>query len=162
MCDINKKTKLKTVVVYKVCRYMHDDKYYAYFSGMEVCRGKVKDLPFYQRTEGHNNPFIIRYTFNNLNGELTYNRNYNKNLLGRTSGFKLLKTAKAFMMMVRSGYSSSSNCYILKLTLGGDIMQGTGEGIAKNPDIRNSTVYAGTEILSVEKVQVKNKNTWIK
>jgi len=162
MCDINKNTRLKSVVVYKVCRKMHDGKYYAYFSGMEVKVGKVKNMPFYQRTEGHNNPFNIRYIFKGLDGEFKYNKNFNKNLLGRTSGFKLLKTAKLFMMMVSSGYSSSDNCFILKLQISGDIMQGTGQNVTRHQDISNSIVYAGTEILSIEVLKVENKNTWMK
>lgn len=155
MCDINKKTKRKSVVVYKVCRKI-ENKLYAYFSGMEVSVGQVKDLGFFKASKGQYYPFHVRYTFKNQHGVLVHNVHYNENLIGRTSGFELLKIAKIFRYIV--GFTTiSKEVVIVKLLISGDIMQGTGEGIAKHMDIRSSKVYAGTEILSVKELKIRKK-----
>lgn len=156
MCDINKKTRRKSVVVYKVCRKI-DGKLYAYFSGMEVKTGSVKDMEFFHAKKGQYYPFHMRYVITRPNGEVAYNKNYNKNLIGRTSGFQLLETAKIFYSVCTFSYINPEGNVILKLTIGGDIMQGTGEGIMKHRKVTESITFAGTEILNVEEVRVRKR-----
>ncbi len=142
MCNINKKTQKKSVVVYKVCRKMMDGNYYAYFSGMKIETGLVKNMPFFFPKRAKNTHPFITYP----KGD--YSQFYNKNIVGKTSGFELLKIAKEFL---KDTNPRTSNV-ILKLTLGGDIMKGTGDRIVRNPIVNGAIVYAGTEILNVEVV----------
>ena len=156
MCDINKKTRRKSVVVYKVCRKI-DGKLYAYFSGMEVKTGSVKDMEFFHAEKGQYYPFHMKHVITRANGEVAYSKNYNKNLIGRTSGFQSLKIAKIFYLMCRYGILNPYGNVIVKLSLGGDIMQGTGEGVTRHKEITESITFAGTEILGVEEVKLKTK-----
>lgn len=153
MCDINKKTRLKSVAVYKVCIKI-DNKYYAYFSGMEVKVGKVKNLPFYTNENGSYGIFKNRYVYKTLTGGSAYSPNYNENLIGKTSGFKLMKVAK--ILFTRVNILKPNSIVIVKLLIAGDIMQGTGEGILRgSQNISSSTVYAGTQILAVKEIMIK-------
>lgn len=147
MCDINKKTRLKKVTVYKVCRKFNDQ-YYAIYSRFNVKVGVVKDLLKEQiLKETYNLEFIYCY----LDLYEAANSFYNSNIINRTTGFK--QKCAAIELYKRSKISYD-NLVILKLVLGGDIMQGTGKGTTHSKIVETGIVYAGTEILEVKEVSI--------
>ena len=141
MCDINKKTKLKTVDIYKIC-WKRGDKYYAYFSGMEISVGNVIDF-----VSTCDERFLNR--INHI-----YTDIHNVNMIGRTSGFKLKRDAQYLLEYINKRTPLRNHRVLLKIKIGGDIMQGTGKKIIKDVRLDNDSVitYAGTEILEIQEV----------
>jgi hypothetical protein len=139
MCNITKKTNKETIIVYKAVIRVKK-RYYACFSGIKIKVGKVKPQTNrdYNRIE---NRFLLdgwRYD--------TLSMFYNKNMVGKTSGFATLKSAES---LAYDGYGSR---IVLKIVLGGEIWRGNAVKISSSvPD--NAVVYAGTEILSFEEVK---------
>ena len=127
MCDINKKTKLKTKTIYKVV-IQKDEEYLAVYSKMPISIGEI-DKNF------------------NCVSHPKISSLYNENMIGRTSGFGSKKVA--FLL---KNHTWRSDLVILKMVIGGDIMQGTTAKISGElPE--HYTTYAGTEILSFEEVK---------
>lgn len=147
MCNINKKTKYKTRIIYKVC-YKCGDNYYSIFAGMKIEIGKTADsirlshLPINSRYIGFNQYEI---------GDGLYN----DNLIGRTSGFK--DKEAAFKLLKRQYLIKDNNNVIeaepvvLKIKIGGSIFQGNSRLISLGfPN--DKVTYAGSEILSFEEI----------
>lgn len=139
MCDINKKTKLKTVTVYKLCHKI-GNKYYAYFSGMEISTGNV--VNFKNTCDSH---FLNR--INKENSPI-----YNENMIGRTSGFKLKKDVEYLLEHIKKHNPFNCGKVILKIKLGGDIMKGSGKNIIMDDYLDSTITYAGTEIVEMQEV----------
>jgi hypothetical protein len=137
MCDISIKTDLTAKVVYKVA-YKFDGKYYAIFSGMELKVGKV------------NNTLTIPEEYLSSVWLISYDDHisfYNPNMIGKTSGFEKYEHARFLENRI---YDLEGCMVILKITLGGEIMQGTLSGIFST--IEGKT-FAGTEILTMEEIE---------
>lgn len=150
MCNIRTKTDLKEVTIYKlVLQSKRNGGYYSFFAGFPI---KVGPVPIFRR----------RQVPVNLKGFNIYGRGqglYNKNLRGRTSGFAAFQVAKTLADYDRNRNKKWGNVYngnegvikILKIQLGGSIYEGTSASIADCiSDFE--TVYAGSEILSIEEV----------
>ena len=103
MCDINKKTKYKTRIVYKVC-YKIDNKYYSYFAGMLIKEGKVET-----RTQSPHKYLSLTIPEIRIMDYHQGESLFNKNLVGRTSGFASLDIAKQCILRVKlqRGYLKS-------------------------------------------------------
>ena len=135
MCDISKKTKLKQVTVYKAVdkNFVYPEwegegkyEYVSCFTYFPLRVGRVEKDSAYSEGRGA--------------------RLYNQNMIGRVSGFVNKKYAKSLV----SGSLGTADA-VLKIVLGGDIMQGTGKNISEDIPSR-CKVYAGTEILSMEEI----------
>jgi len=128
MCDINKKTKLKTVTGYKLC-WKEKDTYYSHIVRSRIDLGKI------------NSP---RESVN------VFNYNY------IMKQFKLCTILKK-LAVARKHYHSSniSTLVLLKITLGGIIYKGTDRGYTNMLD--NNIVYAGSEILSYQEIDLRGR-----
>lgn len=139
MCDISIQTRFKTKTVYKVA-YQILGAYYSMFAGMLLNIGQVSKMPLYKGGVHHR---FIRYK---ECPEL-----FNPHMQGRTSGFK---TKRAALELVKNTLNveipAMSYTVILKIKLGGNIIQGTSAGIGGVSS--RYVTYAGTEILSLEEV----------
>ena len=140
MCDINKKTQRKTVVVYKVVE-KKGGKYFSCLSGMRLNVGIL------------NPKYRSRYIENQY---------FNTNMIGKTSGFKLKSDAILYCKEIRrktpdylAGYLpkiKKGDLIILKIVLGGEIMEGTANNICES--IRDDHItFAGSKILSFNEVK---------
>ena len=147
MCNINKKTKYKTRIIYKVC-YKCKDNYYSIFAGMKIEIGKIADfirlshLPI-------NSRYIVFHQYK-IGDWL-----YNNNLIGRTSGFKDKEVA--FELLRRQlSFEDNNNVIVaepvvLKIKIGGSIFQGDSSLISHGLP-NDKVTYAGSEILSFEEI----------
>lgn len=140
MCDINKKTKYTTRIVYKVVHKI-DGNYYALYSGLPISIGKV-DARW--RLSKLKEDIRDNYDFSNFTTDTWF---YNRNIIGKTSGFAILKAAK-----ILKSESHREDKKILKIKLGGEIWKGTSKNILSKY-FDNYIVYAGTEILSFEEIK---------
>jgi len=140
MCNINKKSKLKAVTIYKAV-YKHNGKYYSYFAGVEIKIGKAqKQTQKILETNSRLMPFVWLQSYD-IQNDL-----YNKNMIGKCSGFKSAKYPKRLF----SEWDGSRAC-ILKIELEGEIMIGDATKVAD--EIPNSAVtYAGTIIKSFKEI----------
>jgi hypothetical protein len=137
MCNITKKTKKKTVTVYKAV-YKLGKYYYSCFAGTRITVGKVKP-----QTEKDYNK--ISNITDSANFFETYDQNWNNQMVGKTSGFAKKSNA------VKLSPCYSNRC-VIKIQLGGEIWQGDAYNISSNIPYDEIT-YAGTEILSFEKIK---------
>ena len=144
MCDISKKTRRKSVTVYKAV--LIDGKHFkSVFSRMIIKTGEVSKRFLSHDKRHHDND---------------YSHLYNENMVGRTSGFKSKEDAFA---LAKSMIENSSEMIkdqqtklpydvtVIKMVLGGNIMQGTTCMISDNISDKNKT-FAGTKILSFEEI----------
>ena len=128
MCNLTKKTNLKTVVIYKAVRKIYD-KFYGNIAGTEVKLGKV--IP-QQKQE---------FQFYWARWFKLYTPFYNKNMIGKCSGFATRENAHLLF----------GNNIVLKITLSRTIWRGTAKDISRDISDR-AVIYAGTKILSIEEV----------
>lgn len=154
MCDLSSEVKVrnKTVTVYKIC-VERDGRYFAALSGLEIKVGKVADLEFVPErkmkvaeTLLFSSDKIIRILdwVIRLYGERS--QFYNELAVGRTTGFNSEKIARL------AAKDFEIKTILLKLKLTGDLVQGTGKGMGDYSVVDRARVYAGREILSVEKI----------
>jgi hypothetical protein len=146
MCNINKKTKLKTKTVYKVV-WKHNGDFYSVFTLKKLSLGKVK--PLTKEEARHNKVDLDRPNNNNF---IYFDRSeyiYNQNMINKVSGFERRRDAE----VLKSDLNIYGGPVILRAVLVGTILKGTGDGIRSlfdgRPDVKT---YAGTEILSMEEV----------
>jgi len=150
MCDLKSKSKLETVKVYKVCT-KDKDKYYAYFSGMEISVGNVADMPL--RCVLECGKKFREYT----NDENKYgSKLYNRLAVGRTSGFLSKRIATNLQYGDGGPYGGT---VLLEMVIADDIVRGTGSNIMGFwKELDKSIVYAGRQIVSYKEVDfVPNK-----
>jgi len=134
MCDISKKTTFKRKTVYKAV-IKNKEHYYSYFAGTPIEIGKVNP----QQGNSFGTPEYKLFFPNNIH--------YNPNMIGRCSGFFAKEDAKKFV------HESPAGTRLLKIVLGGEIMQGTTAKICSPGCIPwDHITYAGTEILSFEEI----------
>ena len=129
MCNLTKKTNLKTVVIYKAVRKI-DDKFYGNIAGTEVKLGKV--IPQQEQN-------ILFHWARVFRSE--HSAYFNKNMIGKCSGLATEENAHLL----------SGNNIVLKITLSGTIWRGTAKDISRDISER-AVIYAGTQILSIEEV----------
>lgn len=141
MCDINQATDLKTVNVYKVC-YKIRNKYYACFSHIKIFVGSVSISTSHYR-ERLKVMYAPSFPV------------YNENMIDKTTGFKNLKHARYLQKRFKKIIHDDEEMVILKIKLGGEIMQGTGKNIVTSSILDSAITYAGTEILEIEEVKDK-------
>ncbi len=152
MCDINKETKYKTRIVYKVC-YKIDNKYYSYFAGMLIKEGKVET-----RTQSPHKYLPLTISEMEITDYHQGGSLFNKNLVGRTSGFASLDIAKQYILRLKL---QNINFYkrrylrprvvLLRIKIGGSIFKGSTKNISVSIP-SDSVTYAGSEILSFEEI----------
>jgi len=140
MCDINKKTNYTTRIVYKVV-HKNGDNYYALYSGLPICIGNVDKR---WRISKLKENIRDNYDFNSFTPDTW---TYNRNIIGKTTGFADLKAAK-----ILKRESNREDKTILKIKLGGEIWKGTSKNILSEY-FDNHIVYAGSEILSFEEIK---------
>lgn len=146
MCDINKKTKLKKITVYKLAykNRIKDYKYVSWLARIPIRLGKVPIYPI-ENVFYDGEPFdfsTINYT------------NINSNMVGRSSGFKRLSAIKVAIRELMEDFTYTT--VILKVVLSGDIMEGTADRISNLIDFSEIT-YAGTFIESVEEIDIRGR-----
>ena len=152
MCDIKKETKYKSRIVYKVC-YKIDDQYYSYFAGMLIKEGKVET-----RTQSPHKYLLLTIPELGITDYHQGENLFNKNLVGRTSGFASLDIAEQFILRLKL---QNINFYklrylkprvvLLKVKIGGSIFKGSTKNISfYTPS--DGVTYAGSEILSFEEI----------
>ena len=156
MCDLRNDVKInaKTKTVYKICTE-RDGKYYATLSGLRIAVGKVKDLGFVKERETgevkssfwSDDKYVSVIPRWRIRLYTTECELYNPLAVGRTTGFATKK------MALRAQESfCTPNLVLLKLKITGDLVSGTGKKISSDERLDRAKVYAGKEILSVEKV----------
>ena len=127
MCDISKKSRKKTAIVYKgVIKRINpfgQVEYYSYFVNIPVRVGVIAS---------DKSP-CLKDQF------------YNVKMIGRCSGFAELRDAKKLI-------AEESGCVVLKMEITKDIMSGTTAHISSNISYKHK-IYAGKEILSIEEVE---------
>ena len=137
MCDISKKTRRKTVTVYKIVD-KYKDEYYALFSGVPVKTGKA-----IKQNYSHASISTISQHYEENNCL------YNPNMVGKCSGFELQEDAYVFIGSAFEALAFYRR--VLKVVLGGEIWEGTTKYISMLiPD--DHKIFAGTEILSIKEV----------
>ena len=143
MCDLKSKSKLETVTVYKLCR-KHKNKYYAYFSGMEISVGNVADMSFKSKVGDKR---FRKYS----NDKSRYGyKLYNELAVGRTTGF--LSKRMATNLQFGDG-GPSCGAVLLEIVIAGDIVRGTGSHIIGYwEELNKAIVYAGRQIVSYKEV----------
>lgn len=144
MCDINKETKYKTRIVYKVC-YKIDNKYYSYFAGMLIKEGKVET-----RTQSPHKYLSLTIPEIRVIDYHQVESLFNKNLVGRTSGFANLNIAQILRLRLQHG-DLKPRVVLLKMKIGGSIFKGSTKNISISIP-SDSVTYAGSEILSFEEI----------
>jgi hypothetical protein len=149
MCDISKPTKFKTKTVYKVVAKVND-RYRSVLSFSTLSIGKVMPLTRLEALYGNQ---IGTDSVNYLNEHDVF---FNHNMVNRVSGFGRKDDAEVFMRDCGGGdiidiVREHFPVVILKLKLGGSIMEGTTNRIDKFIPNHHKT-YAGTEILSMEEI----------
>lgn len=132
MCDINKKTGIKKITVYKVAIKDGHGGYVSWISKVPIKLGAVK-----------------------VNDKHDYNiTNYffNPNMIGRCSGFKRFRFLNNAPNWVnRKDFFRENGKCILRIILSGDIMEGTSMSISDSiPE--KEIVYAGTYIESIQEI----------
>lgn len=140
MCDVNIRTKYTTRIVYKVVHKI-GEKYYALYSGLPIRLGNVDKR---WRLSKLKESIRDSYDFNVFTSD---EWSYNRNIVGKTTGFALLEAAK-----ILKQESSKEDKTVLKIKLGGEIWKGTGKNILSSY-FDKYIVYAGSEILSFEEVK---------
>lgn len=157
MCDINTLTKLKTKTIFKVVYKVivkEEIKYMSPFAKCILKLGKASEL-----TGGKLDIVVIRNSFSIIIRPKNsiynvYDVCYNKNMIGRVSGFKRLTDATiAFHNFKGTDYPIT----IIKIVLTGIIMKGTAAntGLFENDD--KIITYAGSIIKSMEEVKCSNQ-----
>lgn len=134
MCDINKKTDLKEVTVYKVA-ILKDEKYLSYFAKTPL---KVGEVPIYD-LYGDNGPI----------GNYISTCNTNPNMIGRVSGFRNISDGLIKFINGDKMIWSNRIIVLLELVISGDIMEGTAANISSEIDA-SEIVYAGTYVKSIK------------
>lgn len=127
MCDINTKTKKKKVTVFKIA-YKTDSEYVSWIAKAPINLGECPDKDEYDKQS----------------------RFYNKNMVGRCSGFARLKD---IINEVGNDRLWGNTPIILRLELSGNIMRGTAFNIA-DQIINSSITYAGTHIDSIKELDL--------
>jgi len=149
MCNISKKTRRKTVTVYKVA-VKFNDSYRSPFTFKKLILGKVKPLTELEAktgaTKGLNSMRYFDPTF----------QFYNWNMLGKTSGFYTKRAAKevfnhTYGLIHDLKATWGLTAVILKVTLGGEIWEGSAKRICE--EYEKDRTFAGTEILSMEEIE---------
>lgn len=137
MCNINERTTLESVTVYKkVLSYKGE--FYSPFAGTPIKVGCV--IPQTDKTlEWCNN--VLSDNFSDY--KEWKNRFYNRYMVGKCNGFETLKDCS--LMHIFTYYDVA----ILKIELGGDIMKGDAENIAGTVS-KDAIIYAGSIIKSIE------------
>lgn len=151
MCDISVKTNFKQKTVYKVAFQSKRGKLYSIFTYLPLVVGPVKDDRYKMMD-------YCRRILGETHDALRTNTNlYNPNMLGKVSGFA--KKGDAITLAHNTGELShvsrarlSGKVVVLKIVLGGEILQGTTENVTHLISYYNLT-YAGSVIKSIEKLQ---------
>lgn len=143
MCDINKQTKLKKVTVYKVARKMEDGSYNSWIANVPIKLGKC---PKYSN-DGRESTDPV--------GNYISSCNYNSNMIGRCSGFKILMSINQERYRKLYNFPEYTLC-ILRLQLSGNIMKGTAKDISYYIS-DNEITYAGTCIDSIKEIDKNGK-----
>lgn len=141
MCDINIKTRKKSVTVYKIVIKQNDD----YLSLISKTPIKLGEVPFYDPEL-----YIVYNTRANYDIYSKNDRFYNKNMVGKVCGFKHLKPIIEYLKQL------NVNKHLLKLKLSGDIMQGTAKDftyLISDDEI----VYAGTHIDYAAEIDINGR-----
>ena len=134
MCDIKEKTQLKTMTVYKAVYRNDKDEYLSPFAETPVEIGKV--------------PNFTREVLCGMFQDILHP------MRGHISG--CLKKAHAIIISKASCFDNwQNNMKIVKIKLGGDILKGSTSGILDENELTsNGIIYAGSEILSIEEVNI--------
>ena len=148
MCDIKiKREDLKTITVYKVVmRRIEEDvpAYYSWFAGTPLKKGDVvaqTNQIFYTMQQIFRSRALKRYE----EGE----SHYNVNMPGKVSGFE--RKEDAFILY--SELPSNKIAAVVKIVLGGEIMQGTAARVTAAVPYHHIT-YAGTKIKSITELKI--------
>lgn len=156
MCNLSDDVEvvLKTKTVYKIC-IKRDGKYYSLFSGMQIKKGRVKDMGWVDARDDTNRfasmVMVGDWRVNIYHEDDTF---FNHLAVGRTTGFACKSIAK---MMQGEMYDESTtygglDTVLLKMKIAGDLVQGTAETMTNDPKLKKAKVFAGREILSVKEV----------
>ena len=148
MCDISIKTEYKQKTVYKVACLIKG-KYYSVFSQHELRLGKVITFPDKMKSRSQD-MFDLVHRSLDVDSDL-----YNKDMLGRVSGFALKSDAidicndgdniDTFIgLCISRGYT----LVILKIVLAGSILRGTTYRISVSV-ANEHTTFAGDRIKSI-------------
>lgn len=83
-----------------------------------------------------------------------YSEIHNVNMIGKTSGFKLKRDAQYLLDYINNRCPLRKDRVLLKIKIGGNIMQGTGKRIVKDTRLDTDSVitYAGTDVLEIREV----------
>lgn len=149
MCDISKNTDLKTVTAYKVVMKREEKgkaQYYSWFAGTPLKVG----IPTKQTHELYN---TMSKLFDRSLRYYCLGENYfNKNMVGKTSGFEKKEDAFSLLNDITSySFKPMLNVCVIELKLKGEIMQGTAARITLSIPSHHIT-YAGTEIVSIKEI----------
>jgi hypothetical protein len=140
MCNLTKKTRKKTVTVYKAVLKIGKN-YYSCFAGTKIQLGQIKP-----QTE--KDYYRIRSRSESANFFEHYNDNYNENMRGKISGFAKKKNAQLLC-----GWSDR---VMLKIILGGEIWTGTARRVSSLIPY-DEIIFAGTEVISFKEIKFVQK-----
>ena len=133
MCNLNKITKRRSQIVYKVVRVSLTGEFISCFANSLVDVGNVAHLNSLSK-ERMSTYLPTDFLFNRL-------------AVDRCSGFERLSAAKDLL-----GSSHHSNEIIVRIELGGVIVKGDALDISDSVD-PECVIYAGTEIISVTEIK---------
>ena len=136
MCDIKKKTQLKTMTVYKAVFKTKDGKYISPFAQALITIG---DVPQYKEDE-----LACGY------------RSKRHPMYGYVSGCLKKQHAITIATLPYIGFNMPhADPIVIKIKLGGNILKGSTAGIAKTQELTwGGITYAGNVILSIEEIKL--------
>jgi hypothetical protein len=144
MCDISKKLKASNIVAYKAV-IEYEGEFYSCFSGYKISVGIVEKDWHIESSLIADCETIHTYSKNNLF--------YNKNMIGKVSGFISKRHAISLARDRNELYPYSGITYVvIAIELTGELMGGSAHGIAGDIIPYTSKTVAGTEILSIKKI----------
>ncbi len=133
MCEIRKFKSEKEVKVFKVV-YEKNDQLFSLFFNYELMVGKVEEKDY-------------KYAKQYLS------KNWNLDMRGKVSGFQNLETAKKLLDFAKKKINYS-NLQIIEILLGGLLYKGTAYGILNNVISPAEKIFAGTEIIEINKINL--------
>ena len=139
MCEFIRHTKKKTATVYKVV-YKVKGIYYSIFAGTEVKVGEaIKQERKHYMGQG----------LNHYTSDYTY---YTKEMVSKCSGF-VKKEHAIYLTKDKYGLGNGRSMRILKIKLGGKIINGDGNSATDFNLGEVIPIYAGTEILEIKELK---------
>jgi hypothetical protein len=141
MCDINKVLDIEEAIAYKVIlKDEGDENLYSCFSGYKLEVGPVRE----------------KWNIKNYTGSIREyspeKSSFNKNMIGRVSGFINILDAINLCEELNSFYVYKILQFdVVKMVLRGELMGGTATNICVSVP-SNSLTIAGKEIVSIEKI----------